>query len=202
MNKIIISFFTLLLLAFSAQGQATFKEEIAEFQSELNAEFLNPEESPLTKKDRRKFKGHNFFPANEAYRVEAKFTKYENPEVIQMKTTTSRLSGYDVFGVIEFELKGQTFSLNVYQSHRLRSTEQYKDYLFLPFTDLTNGEETYGGGRYIDLTIPDGDTIIIDFNKAYVPSCAYNHGYSCPIPPADSYLDTRVEAGVKNLVSH
>ena len=64
---------------------------------------------------------------------------------------------------------------------------------------MTNGEETYGGGRYIDLTIPKGDVLIIDFNKAYSPLCAYSYKYSCPIPPAENDLKLRIEAGVKNL---
>jgi uncharacterized protein (DUF1684 family) len=73
----------------------------------------------------------------------------------------------------------------------------YRDYLFLPFIDQTNGEETYGGGRYVDLRIPEGDTLIIDFNKAYNPYCAYNKKYSCPLVPAVNELKTSVTAGVK-----
>jgi uncharacterized protein (DUF1684 family) len=75
--------------------------------------------------------------------------------------------------------------------------EGMEDYLFLPFLDETNGFETYGGGRYLDLRIPVGDTIEIDFNTAYNPFCAYNEKYSCPIVPRENYLQTRIEAGVK-----
>ena len=89
--------------------------------------------------------------------------------------------------------------LNIYQNHRLRKMEKYRNHLFLPFTDLTNGEETYGGGRYIDLSIPDSDTIIIDFNKAYNPYCAYSSTRSCPIPPRENDLDLKVEAGVRTV---
>ena len=73
----------------------------------------------------------------------------------------------------------------------------FKDYLFLPFMDDTNGEQTYAGGRYIDLRIPEGNTLKIDFNKAYNPYCAYNEKYSCPIVPRENYLDVAVKAGVK-----
>ena len=75
----------------------------------------------------------------------------------------------------------------------------YFDYLFLPFLDLTNGKTTYSGGRYIDLRIPEGDTIIIDFNKAFNPYCAYSHHYSCPVVPSENYLDFEVRAGVKKF---
>lgn len=78
------------------------------------------------------------------------------------------------------------------------ATVQYKDYLFFPFTDTTNGNETYDGGRYIDLRIPaSGNEIIIDFNKAYNPFCAYSAGYSCPIVPAENNLDIPITVGVR-----
>ena len=80
--------------------------------------------------------------------------------------------------------------------------EGYEDYLFLPFLDDTNGEESYGGGRYIDCRIPEGDTIEIDFNKAYNPYCAYNENYSCPIVPRENYLAIEVKAGVKVFKKH
>ncbi|WP_192347263.1 DUF1684 domain-containing protein [Algoriphagus sp. Y33] len=71
-----------------------------------------------------------------------------------------------------------------------------KPVLFLPFTDQTNGGETYGGGRYMGLTIPTGDTIELDFNKAYNPYCAYASGYACPIPPKENDLEVPIRAGV------
>ena len=74
--------------------------------------------------------------------------------------------------------------------------------MFLPFSDETNGIESYGGGRYIDLRIPEGNTLIIDFNSAYNPYCAYNDKYSCPIVPRENYLRTRIEAGVKKFKDH
>jgi uncharacterized protein len=76
---------------------------------------------------------------------------------------------------------------------------EYKDYLFLPFTDLTNGVQTYQGGRYLDLRIPQGDEIVIDFNQSYNPYCAYSGRYSCPVVPSENHLDMEVLAGVKSL---
>lgn len=174
-----------------------YAKQIAKFQYDLNAEFSNPGESPLTKKGRKKFKGLDFFPVDTAFRVEARFIRTLNAIPFRMETTTDRRPVYEKYGEAVFDLKGRTFSLSIYQSHDLRETEKYKDYLFLPFTDLTNGDETYGGGRFIDLKIPYGNTIIIDFNKAYNPSCAYNHAYSCPIPPKENDMNIRITAGVK-----
>lgn len=114
-----------------------------------------------------------------------------------MKTNTTRTPEYVKYGELHFDLQGRRFLLNIYQNIELIKTEGYEDYLFLPFSDETNGVETYGGGRYIDAAIPEGDSLTIDFNKAYNPYCAYNEKYSCPIVPRQNYLNTRIEAGVK-----
>jgi uncharacterized protein (DUF1684 family) len=116
-----------------------------------------------------------------------------------MKTTTERTPTYEKYGEAIFEIDNIEYKLSIYQSHRLRQNEKYKDYLFLPFTDLTNGEETYGGGRFIDLSIPNSDIITIDFNKAYNPYCAYSSTSSCPVPPKENDLDLKVLAGVKAI---
>ncbi|UZR99384.1 DUF1684 domain-containing protein [Chondrinema litorale] len=197
MKKILCN--VLILISFTGICLAQdYKKEIKEFQKELNEEYKNPDESPLSTKDRKKFKGHDFFPIDEKYRVEAKFVKTANAMPFKMKTSANVFQNYDIYGVVSFEIDGEEFKLNIYQSHSLRETEEYKDYLFLPFTDLTNGTETYRGGRYIDLSIPSDNTIVIDFNKAYNPYCAYSTGYSCPIPPKENNLDIKVEAGIKN----
>lgn len=115
-----------------------------------------------------------------------------------MKTTTDRRPIYDVYGSATFLIDGNEYSLNIYQSHQLKDTEEFKNYLFVPFKDLSNGGESYGGGRFIDLSIPEGNTIIIDFNQSYNPYCAYSTRYSCPIPPKENFLNIKVLAGVKS----
>ena len=92
---------------------------------------------------------------------------------------------------------GKEYKLNVYQSIDLLKDRKYRNYLFIPFRDATSGKETYGGGRYIELTIPRADTIMINFNLAYHPYCAYTEGYNCPIPPRENYLPVKIEAGVR-----
>lgn len=174
-------------------------DEVDKFQKDLNNEFLDPETSPLDESKIKGFKGHDFFEINQDYCIKAEFIKSIDIVTFQMKTSTNRMPTYDRYGIAKFTLNGKQYQLSLYQSHRLRESEKYKNYLFLPYTDLTNGFESYGGGRYIDLTIPDGDEIIIDFNKSYAPSCAYNHSYSCPVPPEENHLNVRIEAGVKNL---
>ena len=98
-------------------------------------------------------------------------------------------------------LNDEKYTLIAYENLDYLDVEGYENYLFLPFLDQTNGYETYGGGRYIDLYQYDNDSILIDFNRAYNPQCVYDENFSCPIVPRNNLLNIRVEAGVKNFVS-
>jgi uncharacterized protein (DUF1684 family) len=170
--------------------------EIKLFQAELDKEYRDPTKSPL-KKNAAQFQGHEFFPINLKFRVVAKLKVTSNNPFFMMKTTSIQLSEERVYGMLEFTLEGTKFQMPVYQSSRLMKTHEYKDYLVFPFTDLTNGFESYHGGRYIDLRIPKGEEITIDFNKAYNPYCAYASGFSCPIVPKENHIDLKILAGIK-----
>ncbi|MBT8263883.1 MAG: DUF1684 domain-containing protein, partial [Muriicola sp.] len=146
---------------------------------------------------RKDFEGLSFFDPDTTYQVLAKFVRTPEALPFLMPTNTERKSEEVVFGIVYFELNGRRFQLEVYQTIELKNEEGFEDYLFLPFTDATNAKETYSGGRYIDLRIPAGDTLLIDFNKAYNPYCAYNKKYSCPLVPKGNNLEIEVLAGVK-----
>ncbi len=181
-----------------AQVKSTLVQDILDFQNELNATFKNPDSSPLPDRLRKDFESLDFFEPDTSYIVHAKLERTPNAVPFLMATTTDDKRNEVVFGIAHFELAGEKHQLEIYQSKDLPS-EGYEDYLFLPFLDNTNGNETYGGGRYIDLTIPDGDSITINFNKAYNPYCVYNKKYSCPLVPRQNYLRTNVKAGVKDF---
>ena len=132
----------------------SYVEEVRKFQQDLNDEFLDPETSPLEESKIKSFKGHVFFEVNQDYCIKAEFIKSSDIVTFQMKTSTRRMPTYDKYGIAKFTINGKQYQVTLYQSHRLRESEKYKDYLFLPYTDLTNGFESYGGGRYIDLSIP------------------------------------------------
>lgn len=193
----ILSLLLILISIYSCTNSKTPLKGDTEFQRQMNADFKDASKSPLKSKDLKSFDGLDFFPFNEDFVVRAKLQRTPNSEWFNMKTTTDRISKERVYGVLSFQLKGKSYTLNVYQGEENMSTEGLEDYLFLPFLDDTNGETTYGGGRYIDLKIPSGDDIELDFNKAYNPYCVYNEKYSCPIVPRANYLDVKVEAGVK-----
>jgi hypothetical protein len=178
----------------------TASEKLAsvfQFQEELNTEFKDPEVSPLPDRYRKDFEGLDFFKPDTNYIIKAKFTRTPDAIPFLMPTTTDRKSKEVVYGISHFTLNGKEYKLEIYQNPELTLDEAFVDYLFLPFTDNTNGTETYGGGRYLDLKIPDGDSIVLDFNKAYNPYCAYNKKYSCPLVPSVNNLNTKVLAGVK-----
>lgn len=174
-------------------------EDIKRFQDKLNEDYADEKSSPLLKEDLEHFEGLDFFKIDTTYRVKAVFEKVLDADMFYMKTTTDRTPVYKVFGILTFKLHGETYTLNVYQSQELKLNPKYKDYLFVPFLDETNGEDTYGGGRYIDASIPEGNTMLLDFNKAYNPYCAYNKKYSCPIVPAENTLPIAIRAGVKKF---
>ena len=118
-----------------------------------------------------------------------------------MKTSANTLQHYFKYGRLNFVLDGKDYHLYVYQSSDLMKTEKYKDYLFVPFTDASTGDESYGSGRYLDFSTTDikNNTLYLDFNKAYNPSCAYATGFHCPMPPKENLLTVAINAGEKNF---
>lgn len=189
--------FLILSLFLNAQTEKENIASIKKFQKELNTEYLNPKETPLRGDNLKNFKKHPFFPINLKYRVTAKFVKTENPVPFELPTSSGKFKQYQEYGKATFELDGKSFTLTLYQSLDLMKMEKYKDHLFLPFRDETNEKETYGGGKYMDLKIPSGKEIVLDFNQSYQPFCAYNaFDYNCPIVPEENKLPIRIEAGV------
>lgn len=152
----------------------------------------------VIQKDKKYFR---FFPVNENYKVNASFKKLTDNIGFEMKTSGTKNKKYFRYGTLHFTLHDSTLQLTLYQSEELMKDSSFKKYLFLPFTDATSGEESYGGGRYIDLELDDikDNYVVIDFNKAYNPYCAYTTGYNCPVPPRENNLPVAVTAGEKDF---
>jgi uncharacterized protein (DUF1684 family) len=173
-------------------------KEIELHREKQQKEFKDKDKSPLLPHDRKKFKRLNYYPVDLRFRVTGKFVKTEAPVLFKMQTTTYRLPDYSKYGEVHFKIDSMPMKLEVYQSPDLLKIPGYEKYLFIPFTDLTNGEETYEVGRYIEFIIPESEDIVIDFNQCYNPYCAYGSGkYSCPIPPAVNHLTVGIPAGEK-----
>lgn len=184
-----------------SQNDSVFVESLA-FQKRINSEYATPEESPLTANDFEAFKGLPFFDIDRSYFVVARLEIAKRKKTIRFKTSTDRRPAYDIYGKVFFTIKGTEYSLNIYQSHSLRDNEEFSHYLFLPFMDLTNGKTSYAGGRYIDLSIPESDTILLNFNMAYNPYCAYSTRYSCPVVPEENFINIEINAGVMAPENH
>ena len=191
--------FVLFLVGSTVFSQQFEEQAVADFQKDLNKHYADSTSSPLKKEDLKVFQSLDFFPASADFFVQATFIRTEKEKPFKMPTTTDRKPLYVKYGELHFTINGTKCQLNVYQNVEFSQKPGYKDDLFLPFTDLTSGVESYGGGRYIDLKIQEGENWVVDFNQAYNPYCAYNERYSCPIPPQENDLKVAIKAGVKKF---
>ena len=171
-----------------------WRDSLEAYWSHLDAEYADTATSPLTADDQPHFAHLAHFAFDSTYCVRATFTPLTDAEPFAMKTTKTRTPMYKAHGTLRFMLNGEERTLTVYES--VPPHPGYENEMFLPFTDLTNGNETYGVGRYLDLHAPIDSVIMLDFNRAYSPYCAYNDKYSCPVPPRENHLTTEVKAGV------
>lgn len=142
----------------------------------------------------------SFYPVDKSYRVIASFKRITDTTGFEMNTSSGMKKKHFVYGVLNFNLHDSAMQLYVYQSAALMKQEKLKDYLFVPFGDATSGFESYGGGRYMEFNIPDikNNKVVLDFNKAYNPYCAYTTGFNCPIPPVENLLKISIRAGEKD----
>ena len=143
----------------------------------------------------------HFFPISNTYKADCFFEKITDTIGFTMPTSANTLKHYYKYGRLDFMITEKEFILYVYQSKDLMETEKYKDYLFVPFTDATTGDESYGSGRYLEFFKQDieNNKVELDFNKAYNPYCAYAAGYKCPIPPKENRLTIAIKAGEMNF---
>jgi len=190
-----IFFLLTITLRINCFGQ-DYKSQIAAYQDKYKNDFLTDASSPLKKDDLQFLR---FFDADSTYKVQAHVEMLPNAAAFVIPAFNGAGSEYTPYAVLKFTIKGKVQQLTIYRSSRLSKIPQYADYLFLPFTDETNGKETYGGGRYIDMRTGDfkNGMVTIDFNKAYNPYCAYSSGYSCPKPPGENNLLVEIPAGEK-----
>ena len=201
MKKIVLLlFFVAIGIQLKAQSENDLAlQHIKDHRVKQEAEFRDKEKSPLEKADFKKFKGLRYYPIDLNYRVKARFVRNEQPVLFAMKTTTTRLPEYTRYGDVYFTLNDQEFHLEVYQNPEISKRPGYEDYLFIPFTDLTNGEETYDVGRYLEFRIPTSEDVLVDFNLCYNPYCSYSPNYSCPIPPEANHLPIAIPVGEKKF---
>lgn len=190
----------ILLIVFVLLGSPvfaqSFKTEIEKHREDYRQAFLNETRSPLKQQDLINL---SFYEPESNYVVTATIKMLTDEQPFLMPTHSGKPQQYIRYAHVKFNLNGKPQQMTIYKSIALAQLANFKDYLFLPFTDATNGKETYSGGRYIDLNAKDinTDVIKIDFNKAYNPYCAYSDGYQCPKPPTENTIKQDVNAGEK-----
>ncbi len=175
--------------------------DAAKYQKELREFYENSATTPLSDEDKKHFKGITFFPMSDKYVVEANFQAADSGKVIPFATSANKVKTYKELGIATFEMDGKPQSITLYEP--AEAIEGAEDLVFIPFRDATSGLTSYGAGRYLELSKDDlkKQPIILDFNRAYNPYCAYSDDYNCPIPPQNNTLSVKIEAGVsyKNL---
>ncbi len=182
-------------------GYTLFKtNEDGDYVEHIEAErasrikFLKVSESSPFQMYDEEFKEPEYYPISSDYRVNARLERLKNNERTSIKNSDGSETTYLKFAYASFALKGQQHQLLILKHMNMGAIAQY----FTGFADNTSGNDTYGGGRYLDLKIGKSDNIVIDFNLAYNPYCAYVDQYQCPFPPRENILPIRIEAGEKD----
>jgi uncharacterized protein (DUF1684 family) len=172
------------------------EKEVARWRKERDEFFKTHQRSPLTPEEKRKFNHLHYYPFSPLYVFTGQIERYSlninNPKYyatfLTNKGTNKR---YIRYGRFHFNLDGKARTIEVYKSI-------LSDSLFIPFKDQTNGKETYEGGRYIETEIGTGYQMILDFNMAYYPTCAYNEKFVCALPPRENMFDFPIPAGERD----
>ena len=176
----------------SAAGQ--WADELDEWRKGKDEAFGHVGDSPLDDEQIGFFHGLTYFPVDPEFRFVVSIETFSRQEVVEMQTSTGDLAKYERHGLVHFSVGGQDQQLTVYRS--LEAGDW-----FLPFRDATSGKDSYGAGRYMELSPVHGEAgeWVLDFNYAYNPFCAYNERWVCPLPPAENTLSVEIRAGEKVL---
>jgi uncharacterized protein len=195
MPIIILAAFALIIYSFNAGlSPEEYKAQLIKEREEKDLYMRNSDESPFAK-NKEQVKPLNYFEPNLDYKVNAKLVEISSKKMVLLSTSSGEEDRYLEYAFAEFELNGQRNKLLILE---LVTPGATKGSLFLAFADNTSANETYGAGRYLDIKkVPGSTSIILDFNKAYSPYCAYNNNFSCPFPPKENFLKIPIYAGEK-----
>jgi uncharacterized protein (DUF1684 family) len=190
MRRCAIAGFLLLAIACSAP-EVPYADEIAAWRTTKDQFMRESEDSPIPPDRRTTFQPLVYFPTDPEYRVPAALALNRGEDIIEIPTSTGARRPHQRVGRLSFTLKGQLLTLTAF----VEVDQQDIRRLFVPFADLTNGTETYPGGRYLELDRTATGIYDLDFNRAYHPFCYYNPKYDCPYPPRENRLRIPVRAG-------
>jgi len=181
----------LLTACTSESPDAAFIRRLTDERARKDEFFRNGADSPIKKEDQGKFLPLHYFDIDPAYAPPATLRLLPSRTTLQMPTSTGKIRDMERVGYLEFTLKGQPFKLTAFAEAGTGQVSR----LFVPFSDVTSGTETYQAGRYMDIDPQSSGVYVVDFNQAYHPYCYYNAEFDCPYPPAENRLKTPVRAG-------
>ncbi len=173
-----------------------YTKQIKDYRAKCIKELMEDQRAPLKPGDDRYLR---YYAPDQHFCIWANVTETPGSKPFLIATHSGKQKPFKEFGTLTFMISDTEYTLHVYQSVNLLNDLVHKDDLFLPFTDESNYTETFGGGRFLDLSIKDinNGRILLDFNKCYNMLCAYTDGFSCPIPPSENFLRTFIRAGEK-----
>ena len=178
-----------IFLLMESTNSGDYSREILGQRTTKDVWLSNDFESPFVKSN-TPFQRLSYFPPNQDFIITATFIKNNSSDSVTLITNLGEARTYNIYGMAVFSVDGIDCMLQLLYI----SSEPA---LFIPFIDNTSGELTYGAGRYLEAGFPIGNEIILDFNNAYNPYCAYVDGFSCPFPPKSNILKVAIEAGEK-----
>ncbi|MGQ0798074.1 MAG: DUF1684 domain-containing protein [Methanobacteriota archaeon] len=183
-----------------ATSPADYAKTIELMRSEKDHWFRTDPHAPLPASLRPAFRGLDYFPPDPAYRVRARLVRYPAAEPIVLATSTGVPRRMIKYGGLEFDVAGVRARLDAYKAAPAPGHHHEDRSLFVPFRDATSGKESYGAARYLDIQEDPSDDVVLDFNLAYNPYCAYSEDYVCPLPPRENWLAIPIRAGEKTFV--
>ncbi len=183
-------FFLLLTVACTAK-EVPYPDTISEWRATKDRFMQQSADSPIPAERRASFPALSYFPIEPDYRVPASLTVDRSNDVLEIPTSRGERRPHNRVGKLSFTLKGQLLTLTAF----VEVGQQDMSQLFVPFGDLTNGTETYPGGRYLELQRTATGIYDLDFNRAFHPFCYYNPSYDCPYPPRENRLSIPIRAG-------
>ena len=169
---------------------AEYARQLQAERSRKDAELASARNSPVLKADRATILPLKYFPPDPAYVIPAAFVPAAARTPVQTPTSAGKIRDMEIVGRLEFTLEGKVLSLVA-----LTEPDTPPDRLFIPFSDLTSGTETYSAGRYLEIDRSKTGIYIVDFNRAFNPYCAYNHDFDCPYPPKQNRLPLPIRVG-------
>lgn len=186
-----VLFIGIILYTNLSRNPGAYESKVTQSREDRNLFMKNSPSSPIPRDLKAEFEGLAYFPVDAKFLSPATLDRDPQPDTVRMLLSNGQAERMVKVGTLEFQMGKRLQTLSAFRPVDGKAGSD----LFVPFTDLTTGNQTYGGGRYLNVSTQRG--LVIDFNYAYHPDCLYNDGFACPIPPSENRIDLEIRAGEK-----